>query len=239
MDRPKYEADKYHIEIYDRLSRSITKVVDSWDRSVNSMQWTQDGSALICTAEDDGMVKLWKVYPVAQRVIPLLYTDGSVSTFSLIPGSDDIIVSKSSYISPPDLWKFSLRIDSAEGLKQITKVNPNVTHEIMSTPEKFYFEGANNDQVQGWIFKPLNWKPGKKYPLIHLIHGGPQQSFVDQWNPSSWNPQIYTSKGILKKLPYLTIPRLCSCDYQLSWFHWFWSKLYRFYQWKLGKLSIH
>jgi hypothetical protein len=72
-------------------------------------------------------------------------------------------------MSPADLW--SLRMDTRQ-VSRLTDINTDMRREtIMSTPVSFNFEGAG-DSVQAWLFKPVNFEAGKKYPLAVLIHGG-------------------------------------------------------------------
>ncbi len=47
----------------------------------------------------------------------------------------------------------------------------------MPEGEDFYFAGADGDRVHGILFKPMNFDPQKKYPMLVVIHGGPQQMF--------------------------------------------------------------
>ena len=51
----------------------------------------------------------------------------------------------------------------------------------MSPLESFWFRGAHNDKVQGFLVKPPNFDPNKKYPVKFLIHGGPQGAWGDDW----------------------------------------------------------
>ena len=60
--------------------------------------------------------------------------------------------------------------------------------------ESFKFAGGNGETVQGWIFKPASFEEGKKYPLIFLIHGGPESAWKPNWS-FSWSPQAWTNRG--------------------------------------------
>ena len=64
----------------------------------------------------------------------------------------------------------------------------------MVEPEWFTFTGANNDRIQGWIMKPINYVPGKKYPLAYLIHGGPEGAWEPDWS-YRWNPNLWANHG--------------------------------------------
>ena len=64
----------------------------------------------------------------------------------------------------------------------------------MSPLESFWFEGANGDKVQGFLVKPPNFDPSKKYPVKFLIHGGPQGAWGDDWS-YRWNPELFAANG--------------------------------------------
>ncbi len=62
----------------------------------------------------------------------------------------------------------------------------------MSPLESFWFKGANDDEVQGFLVKPPNFDASKKYPVKFLIHGGPQGAWGDDWT-YRWNPELFAS----------------------------------------------
>ena len=50
------------------------------------------------------------------------------------------------------------------------------------------------DKVQGFLVKPPNFDPNKKYPVKFLIHGGPQGAWGDDWS-YRWNPELFAANG--------------------------------------------
>ena len=64
----------------------------------------------------------------------------------------------------------------------------------MGDYEQFSFPGWNNETVYGYLVKPVDFDPAKRYPVALLIHGGPQWSFSDSFS-YRWNPQVYTGRG--------------------------------------------
>lgn len=192
MDRPGYEADRYHIEIYNLASHTVKKVAYNWDRSVESMVWSGPGK-LLCTAQEDGSVKVFEVDVATGAVSPVLeeYTNHGVT---IVPNSNTVLLQRSSYKFPDDIWRFSLVNGRAQNVKRITNANPHLSQFHMSEPERFYFTGAKNERVHAWVFKPRGFEQGKKYPVVQLIHGGPQGAWNDGWS-YRWHPQLFTSAG--------------------------------------------
>src|SRR5690606_2238508 len=62
------------------------------------------------------------------------------------------------------------------------------------TPEQFDFIGAGGDRVYGYLVRPANFRPDARYPVVFLIHGGPQGSFGNMFH-YRWNPQTYAGAG--------------------------------------------
>jgi dipeptidyl aminopeptidase/acylaminoacyl peptidase len=66
----------------------------------------------------------------------------------------------------------------------------------LEEPEELWFKGAGDVMVHGWAIKPPGFKAGhaKKYPVVLLIHGGPQSAWEDQWS-TRWNPNVWAQQG--------------------------------------------
>ena len=62
------------------------------------------------------------------------------------------------------------------------------------------FSGAGGSRVQMWIVKPPDFDPTKKYPLVYMVHGGPQNSWLNGWS-YRWNPQLWAAQGYVLALP--------------------------------------
>jgi dipeptidyl aminopeptidase/acylaminoacyl peptidase len=77
--------------------------------------------------------------------------------------------------------------------RQLTRLNDAVLSQVkMSYLESFWFTGAHDDKVQGFLVKPPNFDASKKYPVKFLIHGGPQGAWGDDWS-YRWNPQLFAA----------------------------------------------
>jgi dipeptidyl aminopeptidase/acylaminoacyl peptidase len=54
--------------------------------------------------------------------------------------------------------------------------------------------------MQMWILKPPGFDPAKKWPVVYLVHGGPQGAWTDGWS-YRWNPQVWAAWGYIIALP--------------------------------------
>ncbi|HEV2577838.1 MAG TPA: S9 family peptidase [Acidobacteriaceae bacterium] len=79
--------------------------------------------------------------------------------------------------------------------KLLTHLNQDVESQISLAPlESFWFAGANGTKVQGFLVKPPNFDPSKKYPVKFLMHGGPQTAWGDAWS-YRWNWELFAANG--------------------------------------------
>jgi dipeptidyl aminopeptidase/acylaminoacyl peptidase len=195
MSRPGFEADRFRIRLRDLATGRERVLAEPWDRSSNGVFFSADGRTLYTTAEDVGQTPLFAI-DVATAKVTKLVGQGHVHDPKL--AGDRIVYGLDTLISPVELY--TVGRDGAGGaqatdIKPLTHVNQEALAAVrMGEPEQFSFKGANGDTVWGWVTKPVGFQPGKKYPLAFLIHGGPQNSFNNEFH-YRWNPQPYAGAG--------------------------------------------
>ncbi|QAU25148.1 S9 family peptidase [Dyella sp. M7H15-1] len=189
MKTPAFEADRFGIMAMD-LTTGVTREVDpSWDHSAGSMQISADGKTLFVTTDDEGQHPLFTV-DVATGRIDKLVDNGSVSAYSI--SDKRILLARDDLKHPSDLYTVST---NGKDLKQITRFNSaRLMNAKMGDVQFFTFQGWNNEAVQGYVVKPVNYKAGHKYPVAFIIHGGPQGAMNNDWS-YRWNPQTYAGQG--------------------------------------------
>jgi dipeptidyl aminopeptidase/acylaminoacyl peptidase len=189
MTRPGFEADRYHIVLLDLASGKKHNVAESWDRSPGSLRWTPDGKTLVADAEDIGQHRLFSIDVASGKVTPLT-GQGSIGDFDV--RGNTVAWTQTSLSAGAQL--FSMPLGGATPT-QLTHVNAQKLADVRwGEAEQFSFKGANGDTVHGYVMKPWNYEPGKKYPVAFLVHGGPQGSFGNGWS-YRWNPQVYAGAG--------------------------------------------
>jgi dipeptidyl aminopeptidase/acylaminoacyl peptidase len=82
-----------------------------------------------------------------------------------------------------------------KNVRALTRHNEGLVASLdLAKAEGFTFKGADGDDVSGWLIKPPGFAPSKKYPVLFLIHGGPQGAWHDEWH-GRWNYQMFASPG--------------------------------------------
>ncbi|MBS1149646.1 MAG: Prolyl oligopeptidase family protein [Myxococcaceae bacterium] len=187
MARAGYEADKLTIVLRSWPDGKERRLTDGWDRSPDSLQWSADGKTLYVNAWDVGQLSLFAI-DVASGKVSTVVGPGHVSSLSV--AGADLFFAQDSLNGPSDLYLL-------EGgkPKQLTKLNEAAMKNVkLGSAEQFSFPGWNGDKVYGYVVKPADFDPKKKYPIAFLIHGGPQGSFGNAWH-YRWNPQSYAGRG--------------------------------------------
>ncbi len=195
--RPGYESDKWRLMVLDRASGKFTSLTDSFDRSADTPLWSADGKTIFFNAEDRGEMPVFAI-PAAGGA-PRAVTPGSFDGEFVValrqaqgePG-DMLVVSRSSLAAPSELYAVPVNGGAA---RQLTHQNSVLLAQLdLAKGESFTFKGAANTDVQGFLVRPPNFDATKKYPVLMILHGGPETQHSDAWS-YRWNSQMFASPG--------------------------------------------
>jgi dipeptidyl aminopeptidase/acylaminoacyl peptidase len=186
MRRPGYESDRFALVLRNIRTGATRPIAPNWDRSVSSITWSPNGRSLLVTAPEVLDVPLFRV-DVATGKVTRLTQGGSVGNVRPLPDGS-IVFTRSDLQLPDDLY----RLRSNGALEQLTHANADKLRQIDPvTVRRFSFAGANGDTVWGQITRPTG---AGKWPVLLLIHGGPQGTFPNGWS-WRWNPKLFASPG--------------------------------------------
>ena len=196
MARAGYESDKLRIRILTWRDPSVPviDVAAAWDRSPNELVWSSDGRTLYATAQDVGHQRLFAIDVASGKVTPLTKDGHAVAPVRVKSAAADKVAVLIDHLrSPAELHVVPTGAAGAAVVR--TSFNKDkVAAANFGEPEQFSFPGWNDETVHAWVVKPANFKPGQKYPVAFLIHGGPQGSFGNNFH-YRWNPQTYAGAG--------------------------------------------
>jgi len=188
---PEYESDRWRVMWYDRQSGKSENLCESFDRNASELAWSPDSKTIYFVAENE---TLQPVYAVEARVgaTPKKVLDGYNSEFAFSADGSVLAAMRSSLTLPAEVFVSS---GNGSGLKQLTRANQAILASVeMNEPEKFWFDGAEGTKVQAMLLRPLQFSASQKYPLLVLLHGGPQTMWSDNWG-YRWNAQVFSGAG--------------------------------------------
>ncbi|HEY9187023.1 MAG TPA: S9 family peptidase [Ignavibacteria bacterium] len=190
MKIPGFEADKYNLILYDRTTGDIKSLTEKIDLSINEFIWANDSKSIYFTSQKHLYSNLYKI-DLSGKYETVV--EGKYITNIILDNSGDNIYCFNQDINnPSEINKINLK---SKNIFKLTNFNDSILVNInMNSLEEFIFAGANGTKVQGFMVKPASFDKNKKYPLVLLIHGGPQGAWTSSWS-YRWNPQMYASNG--------------------------------------------
>ena len=84
----------------------------------------------------------------------------------------------------------------------VATLNAHLASKSMPKAEVIWWTGALGDKVSGILYYPDDYAPGRRYPLILAIHGGPSEADIDEWYQNwGYYPKLLTQRGSFVLLP--------------------------------------
>ena len=140
----------------------------------NSLFWSPDGRWLLDTVEKQGRTPIVRVDAQSGAVTEVTRGDQAVLDFSASADASAIVALVSSPVMIGDL--FAVASDGTQ--TRITDFNRKLWSQLnLTAPEEINYTSFDGKRIQGWIQKPPDFDPQKKYPLILNIHGGPHAAY--------------------------------------------------------------
>jgi len=190
---PFFYADRVRLMRYDRAARKHEPLLADWTLSPSHWEIAADGTILLL-AENAGRVDLFALRPGSEP--RPLTSRGAVGGASV--GRDGRAYFALQSLSAP-AEVHSCGVDG-RGLHRLTRFTGEAATRFgVGEVREMQFEGAYGETVQMYVVLPPDYEPGRKYPLVQVIHGGPHGISGDQFHPR-WNAQLFAAPGYVAAL---------------------------------------
>jgi dipeptidyl aminopeptidase/acylaminoacyl peptidase len=220
--RAGYESDKFRLMLYDRESKQITDLLPKFDRWVDEFAWSPDSKFIYFASGINGQA--WVVQTNLSGQLELLQNDGEYGDLHPSTDGNLLVASKMTVKQPSEITVLKLREPQHPGLivdytskvgklagtadilqpfllqtevaeVQLSHLNTALLSQLdLPKMDSFWFPSIGQVKVQGFLIKPPNFDPNKKYPVKFLIHGGPQGAWGDMWS-YRWNAELLAANG--------------------------------------------
>jgi dipeptidyl aminopeptidase/acylaminoacyl peptidase len=183
------------LAVWSREDSRFEVLSAQWDHEVQApLQWEDDGQAVLFTAEQKGRKHLWR-FDLPDRRAEVVVAGGSVGAFDKQAGT--LVTLADSATHPGRLHahvpgQAPLRMESFNDAI-LARTETAVVEEV-TIKGAAAWENTEPDDVQLWLAYPPGFDPKKKYPVLHVIHGGPHTAFGDVWH-YRWNMQVMAAQG--------------------------------------------
>ncbi len=192
--RAGFEADRWYLDAYDRATGARRTVFTAPDLSVDDFRFSPDGATIWFIAANNATHNVYTV-PATGGVPKLVVKGGAVA--AIVPANGFAVIAMSSLVAPPAVY----RVNADGSLRKLSDENDQLLASLeMPKPTSMTVKGAGGTPVQYWLITPPGFDPAKKYPVVFLLHGGPQGDWADGWS-NRWNPALWASQGWIVAAP--------------------------------------
>lgn len=183
-----FEADRWRLMSYNRATGASAELNRGFDLNVEDVALSPDGGVVYFLAGERGHQNIYKVPVSGGR--PEKIIGGVFATNLQVAPDGTLIFAGSSLAAPPELYR-----GNAASVIPLTRVNSELMAQAnLKSAEELEWTGALGKKIHGFVVKPVDFDANKKYPLIVIIHGGPQSAFNNNWS-YRWNPQVFANAG--------------------------------------------
>lgn len=189
MERAGYEADRPRILVQDRRTGKAAQWSKGYDGHPLELEWAPDSRTLYFSAPHHGFLELYAataagVRPVSQKRY--------ARSLSVTPDGRHLLFTHEAANQAPEVAMVGV---DGKGFRQLTGLNTWLQRKLgWQAAEHHWFQGAGRDKVHAVVIKPPGFRKGVRYPVLVMVHGGPQGMTGDSFHPR-WNLQMFASRG--------------------------------------------
>jgi dipeptidyl aminopeptidase/acylaminoacyl peptidase len=196
--RPGLESDRWRLLVLDRATGRTTALTEGVDRWVAEFTWSPDSTRLFFTSEDRGRTGLQMIQANGGGLRNIISGASSVSDVQFTADGRTMIYTEVSGSRPAEIF----RAGSSGGAGvPLTRLNEALLARYQLTPlEELTVDAPDRTRIQSFIVKPPGYTATRRYPVMFLIHGGPQGSWGETWS-YRWNAQVMAGAGYVVVLP--------------------------------------
>lgn len=191
---PGYESALFKLAVYTRSTGKTEIISGNFDNWIDDFKWNPDSRSIYFISEADGYSPVYKISLEDNKIVPEI-KNKSIYGFD-IDDNNNFYFTSSKVNKPAEIYKINL---SDKKVTQLTSLNNDIENTVDIRPaDTMWVNGAGGKKVEVFIVKPHNFNPGKKYPLILNVHGGPQMQWMDSFR-GDW--QVYPGAGYVVAYP--------------------------------------
>ena len=196
--RAGYESDQWRLAILDLAQNRMATLTDSLDRWVESYTWSHDSQRIFFTVNDHGTTPLLLISPTGGPIRTVAQGPTSIESVQFSADDKNMIFVEQSGSHPAEIKRAVSRGGTAIAL---THLNDATLDAYELTPlEKFTVITSDQSKIDSYLVKPPGFNPSMKYPVLFLLHGGPEGEWGESWT-YRWNAQVFAGAGYVVVLP--------------------------------------
>jgi dipeptidyl aminopeptidase/acylaminoacyl peptidase len=190
-----FEYATKHLAISPAAGGEAKILTRAFDRNASEIHFSADGQSVYFIADDDGTQNLCRIPVTGGEVTHAIGGRIMVYSYSLAK-SGDIAAQIDQMDRPSEIYALSA---SGGQLNRITHTNDALISRLLVSPGEYvHFKSKDGTPVSGYLYRPLDYTPGKKVPTLLRPHGGPVWAWYAEFQPDI---QLFAANGYAVLLP--------------------------------------
>jgi dipeptidyl aminopeptidase/acylaminoacyl peptidase len=195
--RSGFEADRWELMLYERGTGTVRSLTQDFDMHVGPFVWAPDGGTLYFEAEEKAAVPVFRVSTRGNDVHKV-FEGHSNQDLRITADGKSLVFTQMSAVRPAEIYRCAT---DGTGGRGVTGINDAVFAGLdVPSPASITYDGEGGKKIQAWIYTPPGFSPSRKYPLVFMVHGGPQGAWLDGWS-YRWNPPLWAAQGYVVIAP--------------------------------------
>lgn len=198
QQRAGYESDRWRLLLIERATGRVIPLTEGTDRWVESYAWTPDSSQIFFVTGDRGRTTLQRISPLGGAARIVIAGGGQLGDVQFTADGKTLIYTENRLTQPTEIFTVQSNGGSPVPLTRLNE--PLLAGYHLPRAEEAWIESTDKTPIHYFLLKPPGFTAGRKYPVIVLIHGGPQGAWGESWT-YRWNAQIFAAAGYLVVMP--------------------------------------
>ena len=184
-----------HLAISPAAGGEARVLTRTFDRNVSDVLFSADSKSLFFIADDDGTQNVCRIAVTGGEVTRPVGGRVMVYSYSLAK-TGEIAAQIDRMDRPSEIYTLPA---SGGQLTRVTHTNDGLISQLWLSPGEYvHFKSKDGTTVSGYLYKPLDYRPGKKVPTLLRPHGGPVWAYYAEFQAAI---QIFTAHGYAVLLP--------------------------------------
>jgi dipeptidyl aminopeptidase/acylaminoacyl peptidase len=153
-------------------------LVGNWQYEPGDHWWTPSGQIMM-SASVGGRSALFRLDPASKQLTEVISGRRRLNGFSTDGAHTKVAYVATTVTAPTEL--FIANADGS-GERRLTGFNDALNAEVeWPEAERFTYKSVGGLEIEAWLQRPAGYQPGRKYPLVLYIHGGPHSAYGEGW----------------------------------------------------------
>jgi len=196
--RAGYESDRFRLLVLERATGKLSNITETVDRWVNSFTWSPDSTSLFFTTADRGRQGIQLLSVNGGAIRPVVSGESELDDMQLTRNGKMMVYTQQTGTAPVEIYRAA---SSGGEPVALTHLNDSVLNGAQLTAlEEVWVNAPDGARIHSFIVKPYGFDASRKYPVLLMIHGGPQGNWGYGWT-YRWNAQVFAAAGYVVVMP--------------------------------------